>query len=574
MRCYIDTKMSSFMMIFILPLLSVVNGNFLNEDNVLNMSDVVYKDCSNETYYEPLFQTSNNPLEWSQSDIIELLTTTQRNVLPTTISNDTTSNNNNDTEDIMDAIADLFPGTQLDTVLLWFRDIDMAVEPSNTPESWRRGDIWPRSSGATLDTPAATDVHVKQPIDWSVNSVLQDLFFGECGTVNSIDACITPAIPSETPDDTSTDGKIKLPPTNKRGDNARSLFYNVLRYQIELGLSLTDCPPFDNKQYGYLSSLLQWHMNDPVSDEERKRNDRSCSRWQGNRNIFIDYPELVEPFFGKPDTILPGTSTYSNCTQKTDSPTATPNECSNIRPGDIQFYMLNSNNVPTGNETATQIVFYPLDGIPLSIESIYVTNQAWDGTSFVPSTQVTDDTSTIGTIQYKLPITGIEPGVAFGYGITIPNTTSGIWTQMNESSPFILSNINGNNMFIYCLNADNIPQFIGGLINNKQGNWSDAGLPTYYTNESALPTQLSTSGEGYIALPFYPNYVYNGPEYGLRTELVQSFMNISNYQGSNNPFDLDTSDAATKQHRSTAMIMILNTICISVMTIFITNQII
>jgi endonuclease I len=39
--------------------------------------------------------------------------------------------------------------------------------------------------------------------------------------------------------------------------------------------------------------LRKWHKDDPVDDEERDRNEK-IMKLQGNRNPFIDYPELVD----------------------------------------------------------------------------------------------------------------------------------------------------------------------------------------------------------------------------------------------------------------------------------------
>lgn len=47
---------------------------------------------------------------------------------------------------------------------------------------------------------------------------------------------------------------------------------------------------------GHLSTLIQWHEDDPVSEEERHRNN-VIESYQRNRNPFIDHPEWVACIF-------------------------------------------------------------------------------------------------------------------------------------------------------------------------------------------------------------------------------------------------------------------------------------
>ena len=129
-------------------------------------------------------------------------------------------------------------------------------------------------------------------------------------------------------------------------------------------------------EFGYLSTLLEWHAQDPVSAVEMTRNNRICERWQGNRNPFVDYPQLVPKFFGEPDTVPENSVAYSKCVEPTNSPTAVPNACSTLRAGDTPVFLVNSDD-------PDQIIFYTLANIDADIEYLYVTDNAWNGENFV-----------------------------------------------------------------------------------------------------------------------------------------------------------------------------------------------
>jgi endonuclease I len=94
-----------------------------------------------------------------------------------------------------------------------------------------------------------------------------------------------------------------------KGNVARAMFYMDLRYEggshggsgaAEPDLRLTDTMSLitttgSNASVGYmgrLSTLIQWHQQDPVDAAERLRNE-VIQTYQGNRNPFIDHPEWV-----------------------------------------------------------------------------------------------------------------------------------------------------------------------------------------------------------------------------------------------------------------------------------------
>ncbi len=95
----------------------------------------------------------------------------------------------------------------------------------------------------------------------------------------------------------------------RKGDVARAMFYMDVRYEGDSGsepdLILTDNASLiqtsggNNASVAYmglLQTLLEWHLDDPVDDKERVRND-AVHTYQGNRNPFIDHPEWVAYIF-------------------------------------------------------------------------------------------------------------------------------------------------------------------------------------------------------------------------------------------------------------------------------------
>ena len=166
----------------------------------------------------------------------------------------------------------------------------------NQNNSWNREHVWPKSHGfPDEDDNAYTDVHNLKPCDRSVNTSrgTKDFDFG--GNQHSeASQCLTDSDSWEPYDDV-------------KGDIARILFYMVVRYDPgfdhnnnSFDLELVDYTTPNNNDpiLGKLSSLIQWHFDDPVDDYEINRNEIIFG-FQENRNPFIDHPNLVNFLWGE-----------------------------------------------------------------------------------------------------------------------------------------------------------------------------------------------------------------------------------------------------------------------------------
>ena len=98
--------------------------------------------------------------------------------------------------------------------------------------------------------------------------------------------------------------KVFCPADEYKGDFARAYFYIATCYGDTLkwvesgepGMAMTN-DSWQEFRPWLRDLLLQWHRSDPVSQKELDRAVQ-VNKIQGNRNPFIDYPELVEYIWG------------------------------------------------------------------------------------------------------------------------------------------------------------------------------------------------------------------------------------------------------------------------------------
>lgn len=80
------------------------------------------------------------------------------------------------------------------------------------------------------------------------------------------------------------DGEERFEPQNGKGAVARASLYFLSRYPAIL--------PEERVQSIDISMLIKWHQEDPVTLYEKHRN-WAISKLQGNRNPFIDFPDMA-----------------------------------------------------------------------------------------------------------------------------------------------------------------------------------------------------------------------------------------------------------------------------------------
>lgn len=169
-------------------------------------------------------------------------------------------------------------------------------------ECYNREHIVPQSWwGNDNNQPMRYDLHNVYPTDFVANSNRQNYLYGEVSNVqwtNSLGSEYGTGTPY------GSSELIFEPVDQYKGDIARVYFYMSTCYMDK---------NFTQKGHGYkvflrdtkaqlstttVELLLKWHRMDPVSSKETTRNDKVEAK-QGNRNPFVDMPELVEFIWGK-----------------------------------------------------------------------------------------------------------------------------------------------------------------------------------------------------------------------------------------------------------------------------------
>lgn len=168
-----------------------------------------------------------------------------------------------------------------------FRANNMQREHS-VPKSW-----W----GSDDSTPAWTDIYNLYPSDGPANQAKSNYPLGPVGSEKFNNGSCRVGLPAAGYGGNS--GYVFEPADEYKGDFARAYFYVYTVYdQLEwTAASMGSKNSWPTLKPWAYEMLLQWSRMDPVSQKEVTRND-AAERQQGNRNPFIDFPNLAEYIWG------------------------------------------------------------------------------------------------------------------------------------------------------------------------------------------------------------------------------------------------------------------------------------
>ena len=148
---------------------------------------------------------------------------------------------------------------------------------------WNREHVWPQSLGGFGTSRAGSDLHHIRPDDNKTNGTRGNNKFGEVSNGSAVTGSST--VGSLTGG--YVGGGYMEPHDNVKGDVARICLYVMVRW----GGEYTQCSNITTV-FQSVDVLLAWCALDPVDTWEMGRNE-VVQKIQGNRNVFIDYPELA-----------------------------------------------------------------------------------------------------------------------------------------------------------------------------------------------------------------------------------------------------------------------------------------
>ena len=158
----------------------------------------------------------------------------------------------------------------------------------NGGTGWNREHVWPKSLGGYGNSGAGADLHHIRPTENRTNSNRDNLLYGNVTGGKTSTGNLSGEVGG------TYDSTYFEPLDNVKGDVARICLYVYVRWGGTSGYTCNNI----NKVFEDVDTLLEWCALDPVDTWEMGRNEVVYSI-QGNRNVFIDYPELAWQLFGE-----------------------------------------------------------------------------------------------------------------------------------------------------------------------------------------------------------------------------------------------------------------------------------
>jgi len=274
---------------------------------------------------------------------------------------------------------------------------------------WNKEHVWPRSRGVGSSGDDQQDMHMLRPTDVDVNSRRAALDFGLVSGNNT------------------AGGGYFEPHDEVKGDCARILFYMVTAYKGSL--ELVETVTNSGNQLGNLSLMMQWHIDDPVDDFERNRNDIVYG-YQGNANPYVNHPEWINEIWGDGTpsptitTNANGTLNFGNITAGSSSTSQSYNVSGSNLEGNVSAsvsapFELSLNN-SSWSQSVTVTQFNAEAG---SSNTVYVRFSPTTANGQVSSTTITHTSTNASTVNVS--VTGTESTVSLNTIAQIKSGTNG-----------------------------------------------------------------------------------------------------------------------------------------------------
>lgn len=221
-------------------------------------------------------------------------------------------------------LKDIYPYSDVNSsgeMIMFYTGTARSFSPNTLPGRTNKEHVWPQSwygsGGEThyAGSPGA-DAHNVFPCDSQTNNIRSSNSYdvlpqtsgtrvyegGTGGSYGERDGNLNYGVEGDLDSFNYVDkeNKIFYPRAGYRGITARALMYVATRYYLDdrFPVELVDEPKTSAEtgkygRVGKLSTLLAWHLQEPPTEFEMKRNDAIFERWHYNRNPFVDNPSYA-----------------------------------------------------------------------------------------------------------------------------------------------------------------------------------------------------------------------------------------------------------------------------------------